>query len=205
MTFANSNTLLILTKGTTVCNVDFNSVCHAHQQDLTILTHNHIPIGTYILSVDLLLDLIEGSREFDSWIELIEGSKEKLSSSFVETAGYAKDISTLQDFYQANMDILAPEKLKSLLFEENTIYRKDFEIHPTVYGSSSQVMNSLIGQGCLIDGNIESSIVFPNCKIHKDVSLKNCIVMEDSSIETGKFEQVILNPSYTIETCQFYS
>lgn len=194
-----NKTIMVLTKGTTVCNINLDRFCEAHfhgNWELTILTYDDLPIGTYIISLELLLNLMEKSKAADTWISLIEEFMKSLSCKLVEINGYGKDINSLESYFQANMEILWPVRMKSLLFQKNTIYPKDIDHHPTVYGSQSKVVNSLVGQGCMIEGTIENSIIFPNCRVEKDVYIRNCIVLEDSIIQIGQLEQMIYGPSF---------
>lgn len=195
---AGRDALVVLTKGTTVCNIELEFHRREHilgKREITILTQGNIPIGTYILSLDLLLKMIDVSSEKDNLITIVAEQLQKLSCVYVEINGYGKDISSIEDFYQANMEIIWPERMRSLLFQDRIVYRKQADYHPTLYGPHSKVSNALIGQGCRIDGTIENSIVFPNCKIAKDVRIRNCIVMEDSIILSGEFGQMIYSPS----------
>ena len=199
--FSDKNAFVVLSKGTTVCNIKLMDLRNEHREneDLTIFTHEHLPIGTYILSIDLLLELLEVSQGFYSWITLLESQIRNLSCLTVEIDGYGKDINSIDIFYQANMEILWPARMKSLLFEKSPIFSNNLEHQPTVYGSHSRVINSLVGQGCVIDGTVENSIIFPNCRVEKDVFIRNCIVMEDSFLEKGKFEQMIYGPAFTLK------
>lgn len=198
---AEKKPLVVLTTGTTVCNINLEDFLREHtdeNRELTIVSHNKIPIGIYIISLELLLQLLNKRLGAESWISFIEGHIQNLSGVFADINGYGKDISSLQTYFQANMEILWPPRMKSLLFQKRTIYPKDIDHHPTVYGEHSKVVNSLVGQGCMIEGTIENSIIFPNCRVEKDVLIRNCIVMEDSIIQLGRFEQMIYSPSFTL-------
>ena len=48
---------------------------------------------------------------------------------------------------------------------------------PTVYGLGSDVSNSLIADGCIIEGEVENCIIFRDCRVEKDAVVKNSILM----------------------------
>ena len=69
----------------------------------------------------------------------------------------------------------------------NKLYKRKYSLY-----LSSNVKNSLIADGCVIDGTVENSIVFRGARIAKGAVVKNCIVMQDSYISEGaQIENVI--------------
>lgn len=53
------------------------------------------------------------------------------------------------------------------------------------YGLSSKVKNSLVADGCIIDGEIENCILFRGVNVKKGARLSNCIIMQNSTIESN--------------------
>lgn len=94
--------------------------------------------------------------------------------------GYARHIVSIADYYQANMDMLDAEK-RAQLFPRNVTTRERSDVS-TYYGDRAFVKNSLIADGCVIDGAIENCIVFGGSRIGSGSSIKNCIIMNDTII-----------------------
>ena len=70
---------------------------------------------------------------------------------------------------------------------------------PTIYGDNAQVSNSLIADGCVIDGKVENSIIFRGVQVAKDAVITNSIVMQDSQLQKNTdLEYVILDKSVVI-------
>jgi len=70
---------------------------------------------------------------------------------------------------------------------------------PTIYGDNAQVSNSLIADGCVIDGKVENSIIFRGVQVAKGAVVTNSIVMQDSQLQkNADLEYVILDKSVVI-------
>ena len=88
------------------------------------------------------------------------------------------------------MEILNPENRKALF--ASPVYTKVRDQFPAVYGISAKVKNSLIADGCKIDGEVENCILFRGVTVAKGAKLKNCIIMQDGYIgDNASLECVI--------------
>ena len=63
------------------------------------------------------------------------------------------------------------------------IYTKIRDDNPTRYLEGSSVKNSLLADGCVIEGSVENSVLFRGCKIKKGAVVKNCVLMQDTVVE----------------------
>ncbi|MCR5005760.1 MAG: glucose-1-phosphate adenylyltransferase subunit GlgD [Clostridiales bacterium] len=99
--------------------------------------------------------------------------------------GYISSISTIASYFKANMDILDPKVRDELFYKEHTIQTKIRDEVPTVYRGNSRVKNSLIADGCVIEGTVENSIIFRGVHIRKGAVVQNSIIMQDSEIQDG--------------------
>lgn len=105
--------------------------------------------------------------------------------------GYFATINSLQDYYTHSMELIGDSKNRDQLFnvKNRPIYTKIRNSAPTKYSDSAKVSNSLIADGCVIDGTVENSILFRGVKIGKGTTVKNSILFQDTV--TG--ENVFLN------------
>lgn len=70
---------------------------------------------------------------------------------------------------------------------------------PSLYGHESKLTNSLVADGCIIDGIVENSIIFKGTKIAKGAVVKNCILMQDTTVgENAKLNYVIADKKVSI-------
>lgn len=95
-------------------------------------------------------------------------------------------IDSLTAFFQANMELLESDKQNTLFnISSRPIYTKSHSSAPTRYCSTSNVINSLIADGCKIEGNVRDSIIFRGVNISKGCNIENCILFENTQIGAG--------------------
>ena len=115
---------------------------------------------------------------------LIANALERLNVSAYEFRGYSAQISSVETFYNYNMEMLDTEKRKSLFdFEGRRIYTTRRDSLPTKYGRQAEIKNSLIADGCQIDGTVINSIICRNVRIGPGAVVKNCILQDDTLVE----------------------
>ena len=103
---------------------------------------------------------------------------------------YFAAIRSIGDYYSCSMDLLDPEIRRSLFAVRNRpVFTKVRNSAPTSYMEGAIVRNSLIADGCVIQGTVENSILFRGVKVGKNTHIKNSIIMQDTL--TG--ENVYLN------------
>lgn len=97
--------------------------------------------------------------------------------------GYWKDVGTLQSLWEANMDLLKDDIDFNLKDANFKIYTKNYAKPPSFISHYSNIKNSIIAEGCTINGYIENSIIFSGCVIEKDCVIKNSIIMPNTVVE----------------------
>jgi glucose-1-phosphate adenylyltransferase len=96
----------------------------------------------------------------------------------------------MQKYFFCNMKMLDSQKRRLVFQVKNRpVYTKVRNSAPTRYTENAKVTNSIIADGCVIDGVVENSILFRGVKVGKGTVVKNCILMQDTY--TG--EDVYLN------------
>ena len=92
--------------------------------------------------------------------DVVTGNLSKLNIFGFEHKEYVKFMNGMESYYDANMDLLNGEVRHQLLNKKRPIFTKTRDDMPTRYGTKSQVKNSLIADGCVIDGIVKNSIIF---------------------------------------------
>ena len=98
-----------------------------------------------------------------------------------EFEGYWKDVGTIDSLWDANMDILNP----NVQLDLKDICSRNRMLPPHHLGENAEIQNSLIADGCEVDGNLEFSILFSGVKIGKDAEINSSIIMPGAVIEEG--------------------
>ena len=95
--------------------------------------------------------------------------------------GYYAGIDSMAAYFKHNMELLEKE-VRDELFGDRDIYTKVRDSAPSKYGENAVVKNSLISDGCVIEGIVENSILFRGVKVEKGAVVKNSVVMQDNII-----------------------
>ena len=145
---------------------------------------NHF-LGMGFMKKDVFIKIIKESMESGNAGFLKDAmlkSKYKYKINTFEFDGHVETINNLKSFYDANLNLLNREIFNELFYEGGHILTKSKDEPSTFYTESSKVQNSLIANGCIIEGNVENSIIFRGVKIGKGAIVKNSIVMQKSEI-----------------------
>ncbi len=113
--------------------------------------------------------------------------------------GYVGDIENIQSYYDNSMRMLNVDVRKEIFNPIRPIYTKIKDQAPTRYSSDASVSNCLIADGCIIEGQVQNSIIFRGVHIGKDSRVSNSIVMQDSIIQTGcELDYMVMDKEVTI-------
>lgn len=99
--------------------------------------------------------------------------------------GYWKDVGTLDSLWEANMDLLNPNIPIDLYDPDWKMYSRNPVLPPHYVGSDARVENSMISEGCNIDGTIDFSVIFEGVTIEKGAVVTDSIIMPGSVIKSG--------------------
>ncbi len=103
--------------------------------------------------------------------------------------GYWKDVGTIRSLWEANMDLLNMNNELNLYDDNWKIYSENIARPAQYIGNSSEVNESLVVEGCIIEGDVEHSVIFQGVKIGKNSIIKNSVIMNNTIIE----DNVIIN------------
>ena len=99
--------------------------------------------------------------------------------------GYWKDVGTINSLWDANLDLLNPKVDLDLSDDSWKIYSKTPVAPPHFVGKNAKVENSMISEGCEIDGNLDFSVLFSNVTVEEGANVKYSIVMPGTVIKKG--------------------
>lgn len=113
--------------------------------------------------------------------------------------GYVARLDSVQSYFKHSMKILEPEMRQEIFYESGSVYTKVKDEVPTRYENGSHVSNSMIADGCVIEGSVEDSILFRSVHIAPGAVVKNCVIMQGSEIQSGAvLENVVIDKSAII-------
>ncbi len=145
----------------------------------------NVSLNTFILSKEFLKNLIlegaaKGLYSFEE--DILRARTHEYNIIGYCHKNYYKKISSMMGYYNANMDLLDSEK-RGMLFPNNApVYTKVRDNPPAKYAIGANVRNSLVADGCIIEGTVENCILFRGARVGKGSVVKNSIIMQDSII-----------------------
>lgn len=162
----------------------------------------NISMDMYLMKKSILVDMIYGAvsnGEFVNIEDCISESLENLNVSGYEYNGYLKCINSTKSYFQTNKDLLDVDIANELFYSERKIFTKEKNEQPTLYTETSNVKNSFVATGCVIEGEVKDSIIFRKVHVKKGTVIKNSIVMQNGEIEENvKLDNVILDKNVCI-------
>ena len=114
--------------------------------------------------------------------------------------GYWRDVGTIDSLWMANMDLISPEAEIDLDDPSWKIFARSPSAPPQYLSEKSKVQNSIVAEGCEIDGNVDFSVLFANVTIEEGATVRDSIIMPGSVIKKGAVVQyAIVAENATIE------
>lgn len=161
----------------------------------------NLSMNIYIMERELLMDLVNtafvrGYTYFER--DILAAKTDKLNIQGYEYNGYVARVCNMKSYFDENMKLLKDENLDAL-FSGNPIYTKVRDDNPTRYIAGSKAKNALVADGCVIEGEVENSILFRGVKVAKGAKVKNCVLMQDTVVGEGaNLEYVITDKNVNI-------
>lgn len=149
-------------------------------------------MGIYIFTYkELRKYLIEDAKDENSKhdfgmniIPMMLEDKKKLYA--YEFSGYWKDVGTVESLWQANMDLLDDKELDLYNVKKDwKIYTEDTLSKPQIIGEEATVKHSLVTQGCIVNGDVEGSVLFNNVYIGEGAKVVDSVLMPGVLVEEG--------------------
>ena len=148
----------------------------------------NISMDTYVMKKDLFLDLVKKAQAVSSvyhFSQIVSDYCSELDVRGLNHKGYFAAITNFKNYFDACLELTDIEYAQSLLQKDWPIYTSTSDSCPTQYFKGSQVRNSLIANGCSIEGTVENSVFGRGIKIGKDAVVKNCVVLSYADIGPG--------------------
>lgn len=145
----------------------------------------NVSLNTFVMKKEFIQNLVmeAASRNMYSF------EKDVLQARLKDykVVGYRHDdyfskIDSTVSYYKSNMALLNRDIREKLFQSKRPIYTKVRDNAPAKYGLDAMVKNSMIADGCIIEGTVENSILFRGVKVARGATVKNAILMQDTVI-----------------------
>ncbi len=159
-------------------------------------------MNIFIIEREMLIDMVNtafvrGQEYFER--DVLLPQLNKLNVQAYKYDGYVARISDMKSYFDENMKLLDDYNLDAL-FSGPPIYTKIRDDNPTRYIEGAKVQNVMSADGCVIEGEVENSVIFRGVRIAKGAKVKNCILMQDTVIESGANVEYLITDKNVVIT-----
>lgn len=142
-------------------------------------------LNVFVMSMDFLIETVSdamarGNVSFER--NILQEKCRELKIKIYEYDNYFSKLNSPESYFKSNMALLEPENARKLFVPKRSIYTKVSDNAPVKYDLDSKVSNSLIADGCIIEGEVENSVLFRGVKVGKGAKVKNCILMQGTVV-----------------------
>lgn len=142
-------------------------------------------LNVFVMSMDFLIETVNdamarGNVSFER--NILQEKCRELKIKIYEYDNYFSKLNSPESYFKSNMSLLEPENARKLFVPKRSIYTKVSDNAPVKYDLDSKVSNSLIADGCIIEGEVENSVLFRGVKVGKGAKVKNCILMQGTVV-----------------------
>lgn len=189
----------------TVANIDFRSILKSHiasNCDITEIRSEGKSLEMYIVKTSLLIELIENRKEtgFTCMDDVVNSLNHNYKICYYQYTGYAVMIDSVKKYHSTSMELLQPSVWKGLFLKGQPIFTKVMDEPPTRYTQGASIQNSMIANGCQIEGKIENSIIARGVKVGKNTTIRNSVILQKCQIgDNCELDGVILDKDVVIE------
>lgn len=145
-------------------------------------------LNCYCMRKDFLMNFLSKANLYD-WHDLsrdlILRHMDSLRIVCYHHTGYAAILNTIQQYYDCNMDLLKKEIREDLFNSDRPILTHIHDTVPTLYAENSAINNTLLADGCVIDGTVKDSTLFRNVTVAEGATVENSVIMQGTHIGKG--------------------
>lgn len=174
-----------------ICNTNEDDTIYEFEEKPKAPKNNQASMGIYIFNTKVLIDYLEAdeadetsSNDFGKNIipSLLNNGEKLVAYRF---DGYWKDVGTISSLWEANMDLIGDDPVLNLRDRKFRIYSKNLARAPQFVGENATMVNSMISEGCVINGTVINSILSGGVVIEEGAEVKDSVIMDDVIIRKG--------------------
>ncbi len=174
-----------------ICNTNPDNSIYEFEEKPKKPKNNQASMGIYIFNAKILLEYLEAdeadensSNDFGKNIipNLLNNGERLFAYKF---DGYWKDVGTISSLWESNMDLIGESPMLNMSDKDFRIFSRNVARPPQYLGKDSKVENSLVSEGCCINGTVINSILSGGVVIEKGAVVRDSVIMEDVIVKSG--------------------
>ncbi len=174
-----------------ICNTTKDGAIYEFEEKPKNPKNNQASMGIYIFNTSVLLEYLEADEACEdsandfgkNIIPNLLNNGEKLYSYKFE--GYWKDVGTISSLWEANMDLIGENPILSMSDKSFRVFARNHARAPQFIGQGAKVVNSLVSEGCVINGTVENSVLSGGVLVESGAVIRDSVIMEDVIIRSG--------------------
>ena len=189
-----------------ICNTNPDCSIYEFEEKPKKPKNNQASMGIYIFNAKILIEYLEAdeadensSNDFGkNIIPNLLNNGEKLFAYKFE--GYWKDVGTISSLWEANMDLIGADPILNMSDRDFRIFSRNVARPPQFIGTKATIENSLISEGCKINGTVINSVLSGGVIIEEGALVKDSVIMEDVIVKSGgKVYSAIVDSDTVVE------
>lgn len=156
-----------------------------------VLFNLHTPRGrrgldVFILSTELLKKLVDectAQNQYSWRRDVLQARKDELLINSYIWTGFAAQIRSVQEYYDRSMQLLDGAIRADLFCPQRPVLAKGADKSSAYL--NGRCVNSLVADGCNIEGTVENSILFPGVVVEAGAIVRNCILFKNTAIRAN--------------------
>lgn len=189
-------------RDTMIFDIDENNLVSDISVSETRDTEVDFCLDIFVIKRELLIDLVtEADRDRRTSIsrDVFKPNVNKLKMSAYRVDSFAEVVDSAASYVKISKMLLEPEVRRQLFNPDRPVYTKTRDDMPSRYGFEAEIKNSLIADGCIIEGTVKNSILFRGVTVDKGAVVENCIVMQGSTIgENCKLSNITMDKNSAV-------
>ena len=153
----------------------------------------------YLLRRDLLIELVEqciAQEKYSFRRDVLAGMTGRLKLQSYVWDGYAAQLRSVQEYYDRSMELLQGSIRAELFAAARPILAKEDDEASSYFAPGSRVKNSLVADGCTIEGSVENCILFPGVTVEKGAELRDSILFKGTRVRDGVTLRYVITDKY---------
>ena len=155
----------------------------------------NLSMNLYIIERESLIQLVRdasvrGLVYFER--DILAHNVNILNIHALEYTGYVAHVCDMKSYFDENLKLIDEKNLDALFPKNSPVYTKIRDDNPTRYLEGSKVKNSLLADGCVVEGTVENSVLFRGCQIKKGAVVRNCVLMQDTVVEENSSVEYVV-------------
>ncbi len=158
----------------------------------------------FVIGRELLISIVREAmtqNKFNFMSDMLAPNLNVYRVRGYEHTGYCARIHDMSSYYKENLRLLKPGSIEALFPQNLPILTKVHDEAPVVYAIGSHVQNSMLADGCFIEGDVQNSLLSRGVWVGKGAKIHNCVLMHGTQVEPGAYLENVITDKKVIVRC----